>query len=42
MFIPELGATVAELPSAVKNQRSHRALAAQRLRELWPAWWPPA
>jgi XTP/dITP diphosphohydrolase len=39
LFIPALGATVAELPAAVKNQHSHRALAAQQMlllmREVW-------
>jgi XTP/dITP diphosphohydrolase len=39
MFIPALGRTVAELDAAVKNARSHRALAAQQMlalmREVW-------
>jgi len=39
MFIPELGQTVAELASAEKNRRSHRALAAadlaRQMREVW-------
>jgi XTP/dITP diphosphohydrolase len=39
LFIPALGATVAELPAAVKNLHSHRALAAQQMlalmREVW-------
>jgi XTP/dITP diphosphohydrolase len=39
MFIPVLGATVAELAPAVKNLHSHRALAAQQMlalmREVW-------
>lgn len=39
MFIPALGASVAELDAAVKNRHSHRALAAaqmrQRLAEAW-------
>jgi XTP/dITP diphosphohydrolase len=39
MFIPALGATVAELPAAVKNVHSHRALAAGQLRTLMQAAW---
>jgi XTP/dITP diphosphohydrolase len=39
LFIPALNATVAELPAALKNQRSHRALAARQMlalmREAW-------
>jgi XTP/dITP diphosphohydrolase len=39
MYIPALGATVAELPRAQKNAHSHRALACaqmlQRMRESW-------
>ena len=39
MFIPALGRTVAELDAAVKNQHSHRALAAAQMlalmREVW-------
>jgi XTP/dITP diphosphohydrolase len=39
LFIPALGATVAELDPAVKNRESHRALAARalagRLRQDW-------
>ena len=39
MFIPALGRTVAELDAAVKNQHSHRALAARQMlvlmREVW-------
>lgn len=39
MHIPALGQTVASLPAAVKNQHSHRALAAAQLiaqfREVW-------
>ena len=31
-YIPEHGCTMAELPSAVKNQMSHRARAAQAAR----------
>lgn len=39
VFIPALGATVAELDAAVKNQQSHRALAAAQLRQrLSEAW----
>ena len=39
MFIPALGATVAELPAAVKNRHSHRARAAEHLRtQLLTAW----
>ena len=32
MFIPALGASVAELDTALKNRHSHRALAAAQLR----------
>ncbi len=39
MFIPELNATVAELDGAVKNQHSHRALAAAQLRGLMLQVW---
>jgi XTP/dITP diphosphohydrolase len=39
MHIPALGQTVASLGAAVKNQHSHRALAAaqliEQLREVW-------
>ena len=39
MFIPELGQTVAELSTDVKNQLSHRAIASQQMlalmREVW-------
>jgi XTP/dITP diphosphohydrolase len=39
MFIPALGATVAELSPELKNRHSHRALAAQQMlvlmREVW-------
>ncbi len=39
MFIPDLGRTVAELSPDVKNERSHRALAARQMlalmREVW-------
>ena len=39
LFIPALGACVAELDAAVKNRLSHRALAAARMRErLAEAW----
>jgi XTP/dITP diphosphohydrolase len=39
MFIPALGATVAELPAALKNLHSHRALAAAQMRTLMQAAW---
>ena len=39
MFIPALGATVAELPAEVKNQHSHRARSAAALREMLTAAW---
>lgn len=39
MFIPALGASVAELDAATKNAHSHRALAAQRLRGLLQEVW---
>ncbi len=39
MYIPSLGATVAQLAAEVKNAHSHRALAAARLRELMRAAW---
>ena len=39
MFIPALGKTVAELPTDVKNEHSHRAIAARTmlalLRDVW-------
>lgn len=39
MYIPALGATVAELPSEIKNQHSHRARAGAQMlalmREVW-------
>ncbi len=39
MFIPSLGASVAELDAATKNRVSHRALAAAQLRDrLREAW----
>jgi XTP/dITP diphosphohydrolase len=39
MFIPALGATVAELPASVKNAHSHRALAAAQMRVLMQTAW---
>lgn len=46
VWIPALGATVAELPAATKNAHSHRALAAAQmlplLREAWAARLAPA
>ena len=39
MYIPALGATVAQLAPEVKNAHSHRALAAARVRELMRAAW---
>jgi len=39
MFVPALGATVAELASDVKNANSHRALAAAQMRELMRRAW---
>ena len=39
VFIPELGATVASLPAAVKNTHSHGALAAAQLRRLMQDAW---
>lgn len=41
MFVPALGATVAELPSATKNAHSHRALAAAQLLVLMRSVWQP-
>jgi XTP/dITP diphosphohydrolase len=39
MFIPDLGATVAELPADLKNRHSHRARSAALLRQmLLDAW----
>ena len=39
MFIPALQQTVAELPTALKNEHSHRAIAARQMlglmREVW-------
>ena len=39
MWIPALGSTVAELPAAVKNAHSHRALAAAQMRLLMCSAW---
>ena len=39
LFIPALGATVAELDAETKNAHSHRALAAARMRELLREAW---
>ena len=39
MFIPTLGATVAELTADVKNQHSHRARSAQALRQMLAEAW---
>lgn len=39
MFIPALGHTVAELPAALKNQHSHRALASSEMLALMRAHW---
>ncbi len=39
MFIPGLGATVAELDAAVKNQHSHRARSAAALRAMLADAW---
>ena len=39
MWIPGLGATVAELPAEVKNAHSHRARAAAQMRELMRQAW---
>ncbi len=39
MFIPAFGQTVAELPAEVKNQHSHRALAAADLLRQMQALW---
>jgi XTP/dITP diphosphohydrolase len=39
LFIPALGATVAELPRALKNERSHRALACQQMLQLMQQAW---
>ena len=39
MFVPAFGQTVAELPADVKNQHSHRALAATDLLKQMQALW---
>jgi XTP/dITP diphosphohydrolase len=39
MFIPALDATVAELPRALKNAHSHRALACRQMLELMREAW---
>jgi XTP/dITP diphosphohydrolase len=39
MFIPTLGATVAELSAEVKNQHSHRARSATALRQMLAEAW---
>lgn len=39
MFVPAFGQTVAELPAEVKNQHSHRALAAADLLQQMQALW---
>jgi XTP/dITP diphosphohydrolase len=39
MFIPDLGATVAELDAAVKNRHSHRARSAAILRQMLQDAW---
>jgi XTP/dITP diphosphohydrolase len=39
MFIPALGATVAELPRELKNAHSHRALACQQMLRLMREAW---
>ncbi|WP_319469029.1 RdgB/HAM1 family non-canonical purine NTP pyrophosphatase [uncultured Pseudodesulfovibrio sp.] len=39
---PELGCHVAELDSEVKNKRSHRGKAMQKLLKLWPDFWDKA
>lgn len=41
MFVPALGATVAELAADVKNRHSHRALAAAQMRALLAEVWRP-
>ena len=42
VFVPALGASVAELDAATKNAHSHRALAAARMLDLMRAVWRPA
>jgi len=39
---PEFGCHVAELDSEVKNKRSHRGKAMQKLLKLWPDFWEKA
>lgn len=39
VWIPELGASVAELPAEIKNAHSHRARAAAQMRELMRQAW---
>ncbi len=39
MYIPALGATVAELPPELKNAHSHRALACQQMLQLMREAW---
>lgn len=39
MYIPSLGATVAELPRELKNAHSHRALACQQMLQLMQRAW---
>ena len=39
MFIPALGATVAELPRELKNRHSHRALACRQMLQLMREHW---
>ena len=39
MFIPALGATVAELPRELKNAHSHRALACRQMLQLMQEVW---
>jgi XTP/dITP diphosphohydrolase len=39
MFIPDLRATVAELPADVKNRHSHRARSAALLRQMLIDTW---
>lgn len=39
MYIPSLASSVAELPADLKNRHSHRALAAQSMRQLLASVW---
>jgi XTP/dITP diphosphohydrolase len=39
LFIPTLGATVAELPRELKNAHSHRALACRQMLQLMREAW---